>query len=169
MSDPPIAVILMGVSGCGKTSVGMELSQMLDWPFFDGDEFHPPENVTKMAAGSPLDDADREPWLRNLHDLITEHLTQGKSLIIACSALKQKYRNQLEEGNPGTVFVYLKGDFDLIFRRMQLREGHYMKPEMLKSQFASLEEPSEALTIDIANPVEQIVEMIVNAMLPSNN
>jgi gluconokinase len=164
MSARPKAVVLMGVSGCGKTSVGKELSRILGWPFLDGDEFHPPENVTKMASGNPLDDADRVPWLRNLHDLITEHLTKGQSLLLACSALKQKYRDQLAEGNPDTIFVYLKGDFDLIFRRMQSREGHYMKPEMLKSQFATLEEPSEALIIDIANPVGQIAETIVNAI-----
>ena len=127
MGQQPQALILMGVSGCGKSSVGELLSQKLGWPFFDGDDFHPPENVAKMAAGNPLNDDDRTPWLANLHDLIADHLSQGKSILLACSALKQKYRDQLAAGNPGTVFVHLKGDFDLIFGRMQARAGHYMK------------------------------------------
>ena len=160
----PRALILMGVSGCGKTSVGEQLSQKLDWPFFDGDDFHPKENVDKMAAGIPLDDDDRVPWLMNLHDLIADHLVDGKSLLLACSALKQIYRVQLVEGNPGTVFVHLKGDFALIMSRMRARAGHYMKPEMLRSQFETLEEPIAALTVDIGQNLDRITEEIITQL-----
>ncbi len=160
-STPPQALVLMGVSGCGKTFVGERLSQILGWPFFDGDDFHPKENVNRMAAGIPLNDDDRSPWLANLHDLIAEHLAKGKSLLLACSALKQTYRNQLAEGNPGTVFVHLKGDFDLIFNRMQARTGHYMKAEMLRSQFETLEEPDDSLTVDIGQNIDVIVKEII--------
>lgn len=161
MGQQPQALILMGVSGCGKSSVGELLSQKLGWPFFDGDDFHPPENVAKMAAGNPLNDDDRTPWLANLHDLIADHLSQGKSILLACSALKQKYRDQLAAGNPGTVFVHLKGDFDLIFGRMQARAGHYMKAEMLRSQFEALEEPIDALTVDIDQNLDRITEEVI--------
>jgi len=160
----PRALILMGVSGCGKTSVGEQLSQKLDWPFFDGDDFHPDENVAKMAAGIPLDDNDRIPWLMNLHDLIADHLVDGKSLLLACSALKQTYRDQLAEGSPGTVFVHLKGDFALIMSRMQARTDHYMKPEMLRSQFETLEEPTCALTVDIGQNLDRITEEIITQL-----
>jgi gluconokinase len=160
----PCAIILMGVSGCGKTSVGKQLSQKLGWPFYDGDNFHPAANVAKMAAGQPLNDQDRIPWLTILHDLIADHLTAGKSMLLACSALKQKYRHQLAAGNPGTVFVHLQGDFDLIFSRMQARAGHYMKAEMLRSQFATLEEPSNAVTVDITQNLDTIVKEILTQL-----
>jgi gluconokinase len=164
MCHQPQALILMGVSGCGKTSVGQSLSQKLGWPFFDGDNFHPQENVDKMAAGHALDDDDRAPWLAILHSLISDHLTQGESLLLACSALKQAYRQQLSAGNPGTVFVYLKGDFDLIFGRMQARAGHYMKADMLRSQFEALEIPRHAMIVDIDQSVEKITEEIVTQL-----
>jgi gluconokinase len=164
MMEPPKALVLMGVSGCGKTSVGQQLSQRLDWPFYDGDDFHPKENVKKMAAHIPLSDADRAPWLRILHDLIADHLSEGRSMLLACSALKQNYRDQLANGNPGTFFVYLKGDFDLIFGRMQARSGHYMKAEMLRSQFETLEEPTAALTVDIGANLDRITEEIITQM-----
>ncbi len=157
----PQAVILMGVSGCGKTSVGRQLSQILNWPFFDGDDFHPPENVAKMAAGTPLTDADRTPWLANLHDLIAKHLRSQKSLLLACSALKQKYRDQLAQGNPGTIFVHLHGNFETIYQRMQARSGHYMKAEMLQSQFETLEPPANAIIIDIRQNLDTIVTEII--------
>jgi gluconokinase len=162
--EHPQALILMGVSGSGKTAVGELLSQKLGWPFFDGDDFHPKENVDKMAAGIPLDDDDRTPWLKILHDLIAGHLAEGKSLLLACSALKQTYRNLLVEGNPGIIFVHLKGDFALIMSRMQARSGHYMKPEMLHSQFATLEEPSSALTVDIGQNLDRITEEIITQL-----
>lgn len=165
MKKAATALILMGVSGCGKTSVGERLTAILDWPFFDGDHFHPPENVAKMAAGIPLDDEDRAPWLDTLHDLIYDHLVTGKSVLLACSALKQQYRDRLSRGNPGTVYVYLKGDFDLIFHRMSTREVHYMKAGMLRSQFDALEEPQEAIIVDISQTLDEIVSDII-ARLP---
>jgi gluconokinase len=158
--EAPQAIILMGVSGCGKTAVGERLSQVLGWAFFDGDDFHPTDNIAKMSRGLPLNDDDRVPWLANLHDLIADHLETGRSMILACSALKEKYRDQLKEGNPGTLVVYLKGDFDLIFNRMSYRRDHYMKAEMLRSQFDALEEPADAITVDIDKPLEEIVEEI---------
>jgi gluconokinase len=157
----PQAIILMGVSGCGKTAVGLKLSQTLGWPFFDGDDFHSTENIAKMSKGIPLNDDDRAPWLAKLHDLIADHFLVGKSIILACSALKKKYRDQLEEGNAGTLFVYLKGDFDLILRRISNREDHYMKDEMLRSQFDDLEEPADAFIVDISKSPEEVVEEII--------
>ena len=164
MSNQPQALILMGVSGCGKTSVGQQLSQKLGWPFYDGDDFHPPENVEKMAAGNPLNDEDRAPWLAILHDLIKTHLDEGKSMLLGCSALKQKYRDQLAEGNPEIVFVHLSGDFDLIYGRMIAREDHFMQSEMLHSQFATLEEPKDALVVDISQNLDTITEEIISQL-----
>jgi gluconokinase len=164
MKHSPTALILMGVSGCGKTSVGELLSQELGWPFYDGDDFHPQANVDKMAAGIPLDDADRAPWLKVLNNLMGDHLNTGKSILLACSALKQSYRTQLAEGNPGTVFVYLKGDFNLIFGRMQARADHYMKSEMLRSQFEALEEPHDALWVNIDQSPQEIAAQIMGGL-----
>jgi gluconokinase len=155
-----VAVVLMGVAGCGKTSVGKRLSELLGWPFFDGDDFHPEQNIAKMSQGIPLDDNDRFIWLSVLHDLIEDHLQGGESMLVACLALKKRYRDQLREGNPGTVFVYLKGDYELIFRRLQDRESHYMKAEMLQSQFAAFEEPEEAVVVSIDQDLDSIVTEI---------
>lgn len=154
--------ILMGVSGCGKSSVGQQLALALDCPFYDGDDFHPPENVAKMANGVPLTDADRYPWLARLHDLAAGHARRGETAVLACSALKQKYREQLRAGNEAVQFVFLDGDFDLIWQRMSARRDHYMKADMLQSQFAALERPSpaEALTISIDQSVAEIVAEI---------
>jgi gluconokinase len=154
----------MGVSGCGKTSVGESLSRKLGWPLYDGDDFHPQANVDKMASGIPLKDADRSPWLATLNRLIGDHLGNGKPLLLACSALKQAYRQELAKDNPGTVFVYLKGDFDLIFGRMQARSDHYMKAEMLQSQFETLEEPQEALVVNTDQSVESITAQILQEL-----
>jgi gluconokinase len=158
------AIVLMGVSGCGKTSVGKSLSAAVCLPFFDGDDFHSQANVEKMAQGIPLDDDDRRPWLDVLHNLIADHLKRGESLIMACSALKQQYRDLLGKGGLDVRFVHLKGSFDLIYGRMQQRAGHYMKKEMLQSQFDELEEPDGALEIDISLSVPEIVERIVQAL-----
>jgi gluconokinase len=154
--------IIMGVSGCGKTSVGQQLAAKLSCPFYDGDDFHPPENVAKMASGQPLNDDDRYPWLARLHDLIGEHLERGETAVLACSALKKKYRDQLRAGNDGAQFVFLDGDFDLIWQRMSARANHYMKADMLQSQFDALERPypHEAFTIPINQSVNEIVNNI---------
>lgn len=153
--------IIMGVSGCGKTAVGQALAQELGWDFFDGDDFHPPANIAKMAGGIPLTDEEREPWLNALHDLIASHLAQKSPGVLACSALKERYRQTLLAGNPHVQMVYLKGSYELIWSRLLLRTGHYMKPQMLQSQFEALEEPVDALTLDIALPVDEIVEKIM--------
>jgi gluconokinase len=155
-------VILMGVSGSGKTSVGKALSERLGWDFYDADDFHPPENVAKMTNGIPLDDSDRDPWLAALHDLISASLQADRPGVLACSALKARYRQQLLDSNDSVQIVYLKGNFDLIWSRMAERKEHYMQPHMLKSQFAVLEQPTDALTIDISKPVNDIVREIVS-------
>ncbi len=147
----------MGVSGCGKTSIGKSLAEQLGWDFYDADDFHPPENIEKMAGGTPLDDSDRVPWLATLHDLISFSLKANKPGVLACSALKERYRRQLMEGTDGVRLVYLKGSYDLIWSRMATRKEHYMQPEMLQSQFDALEEPTNALTIDISKPLDEIL------------
>jgi gluconokinase len=156
--------IVMGVSGCGKTSIGKALADQIGWDFYDADDFHPPANIAKMASGIPLNDADRAPWLAALHDLIETCLKEKRPGVLACSALKERYRQTLLSGNPGVQIVYLKGSYDLIWSRMQARAGHYMKPEMLQSQFATLEEPANALVVDIDLTVDEIVNNIVHAM-----
>lgn len=153
--------IVMGVSGCGKTTVGTALANRLGWNFYDADDFHPPENVAKMSAGIPLNDDDRYPWLVALHDLIANSLVNEKSGVLACSALKENYREVLLKDNDNVQIVYLKGSFDLILSRMQARSGHYMKPEMLQSQFDALEEPVDALTISISCSIDEIVNHIL--------
>lgn len=157
----PQFFIVMGVSGSGKTSVGQALAEKLGWDFYDADEFHPPENVAKMENGIPLDDTDRAPWLAALHHLISASLKAGRPGVLACSALKERYRRQLMAGNEGVQLIYLKGTYDLIWPRMEKRIDHYMKPHMLKSQFAALEEPANAITTDISMPVGDIVQDIL--------
>lgn len=154
-------VVVMGVAGSGKTTVGQTLAERLGWDFYDADGFHPMENISKMASGIPLDDADRAPWLASLQTLISASLKQARPAVLACSALKESYRQKLLEGNSGVLVVYLKGSYDLIWSRLSARQDHYMKPEMLQSQFAVLEEPADALTVDIALPVDEIVQEIV--------
>jgi gluconokinase len=156
--------IVMGVSGCGKTSVGQALAKRLGWDFYDADNFHPPENVAKMANGIPLDDSDRAPWLAPLHDLISSSLKANQSGVLACSALKERYRQQLLKDNEDVQFIYLKGSYGLIWSRMSKRQDHYMKPQMLKSQFEALEEPTNALTMDISKSVDEIVGDILESM-----
>ncbi len=153
-------IIVMGVSGCGKTTVGQQLADRLGWPFFDGDAFHPPANIDKMSRGIPLTDDDRWGWLAAIADRMRELIAQDRSAVFACSALKQKYRDQLSI-DPAVHFVYLKGSYDLIWSRMQQRAGHYMKANMLASQFEALEEPRDALTLDIARPPAELVDAIV--------
>jgi gluconokinase len=154
--------IVMGVSGCGKTSVGQLLAQSLGWDFYDADDFHPPENVSKMADGIPLTDSDRAPWLASLHNLISSSLRADRPGVLACSALKKRYRDRLIGNQEGVQWVHLKGSYETIWSRMEKRNDHYMKPHMLKSQFEALEEPVDALTIDIALPIDEIVMIILN-------
>jgi gluconokinase len=157
----PRFVIVMGVAASGKTTVGESLAKRLGWRFHDADGFHPAENVAKMANGIPLTDSDRAPWLAALHALISASLKENRPAVLACSALKESYRQRLLEGNEGVLIVYLKGSYELIWSRIASRKDHYMKPNMLKSQFEALEEPTNALTLDVSLPVDQIVEGIL--------
>lgn len=159
-------VVIMGVSGCGKTTVGLDLARRLNVPFYDGDDFHPPENVQKMAMGTPLTDADRLPWLARLHAVIAAHLSRAEGAVIACSALKRAYREQLRGGLEGVQFVYLQGSFDLIWSRMVARHDHFMKADMLRSQFDALEPPApdQALIVPVDAPPDAIVERIIAAL-----
>ncbi len=150
----------MGVSGSGKTTIGQLLSAKTGTPFFGADDFHPIENKEKMKAGHPLTDADRQPWLEKLNELSRE-MTVSAGAIIGCSALKETYRTILSAGVGRPVWIFLKGRYDLIEKRMEKRTNHFMPPQLLQSQFASLEIPSSAFTIDIKNEPEVIVEMIL--------
>jgi gluconokinase len=158
---PPLAIVVMGVSGSGKTSVGRALAAALGCRFYEGDDYHPPANVQKMAAGQPLTDADRKPWLAALHGLLLAETTKGALLVLACSALKESYRRQLEGDKLSLRYVFLKGDYDLIVGRMHQRLGHYMPESLLQSQFDALEEPANAIVVDVTKPVDEIVRNIL--------
>lgn len=149
----------MGVSGSGKTALGRALADRLKWDFFDADDFHPPENIARMAAGIPLDDSDRAPWLAALHDLLFSTLKADRHPVLACSALREKYRAQLLTGNDGIAVIHLKGSYELIRLRMSAREEHYMRPEMLQSQFEALEEPDDALVLDVSMPLDEMADL----------
>lgn len=155
--------VIMGVSGCGKTTVGQALAAALSCPFYDGDDFHPPQNVAKMASGQPLTDDDRAPWLARLHTLLADHLARQETAVLACSALKKQYRDQLRGDSRRVHFIFLDGSFDLIWQRMAARTDHYMKADMLQSQFDTLERPSprEAITIAIDQPLAKIISQII--------
>lgn len=155
-------LILMGVSGAGKTTVGTRLADAVGWDFFDGDDFHPPSNVEKMGSGTPLTDEDRWPWLRALRDVIHERLEEGTAAVVTCSALKAAYREVLLEGNEGAQLVYLKGSFDLIRQRMEARADHFFDADLLASQFDALEEPDPevALTVNVDASPDAIVRTI---------
>jgi gluconokinase len=150
----------MGVSGCGKTTIGKALAAKLGWDFYDADDFHTPENINKMANGIPLTDDDRAPWLASLHTLIASCRKENRPGVLACSALKEHYRQLLLADNQGVQLVFLKGDYDLIWSRMISRPGHYMKLEMLKSQFDALDEPTNGLVINVSLSVDEIVDQI---------
>ena len=152
-------VIIMGTTASGKTTIGSLLAKRLGWEFVDADDFHPPANVEKMRHGIPLTDADREPWLKALHDKIVEWITEARNVVLACSALKQSYRDELSAG-PDVKFVYLKGSYELFSRRVLARKGHFAKQDLLASQFATLEEPTDAITVDAAPSPEQIVSEV---------
>jgi gluconokinase len=152
-------VIVMGVTGSGKTTVGRLLAEQLGWIFVDADDFHPAANVAKMRKGSPLTDQDRAPWLERLCQMIIRWIADGRNVVLACSALKRSYRRELEVG-PEVRFAHLKGSAALIAERLRDRHGHFAGEQILAGQFADLEEPEGAVTVDIAATPEQMVAEI---------
>jgi gluconokinase len=146
----------MGVSGSGKTTIGEALARRLGWRFIDADDYHPAANVAKMAAGQALEDEDRWPWIERLNAL----LRQQENAVLACSALKERYRRRLAEGIERIEWIYLKGDFDLIHSRLAARRHRYMPASLLESQFATLEPPSDAVTVDVSGSVEDCITAI---------
>jgi gluconokinase len=156
----PKIVVVMGVAGSGKTTVGMMVADAMHCAFLEGDSLHSATNVEKMSRGIPLTDADREPWLAAIHARLLDAYRHRQSLVVGCSALKQSYRTVLADGVPLT-WVYLKGSPALIRSRLQHRTGHYMKADMLATQFEALEEPSDALTVDVSQSPGTIVERIL--------
>lgn len=160
-------VVLTGVSGAGKTTVGERLAAQLNLPFFDGDDFHPPGNVAKMRAGRALTDGDRAGWLARLQELIRDVSGRGQSAIVACSALKQRYRERLAPHGSDVMLVYLDIDYPIARERLLARESHFMKAELLQSQFDALEAPDNCLTVDAAQDTDIIVQRIRQALASS--
>ena len=158
-----MVIILMGVSGVGKTTVGQALAQKLRWNFAEGDDFHSPANIAKMHAGIPLTDEDRAPWLQSLRKAITEWLAADENVVLACSALKTSYRELLQV-SPDVKFVYLHANFDLIAKRLAARKGHYMNPDLLRSQFDTLEEPEDTLRVEAGSSPAHLVDEIRAAL-----
>ena len=157
-------VLVMGIAGCGKSTVGQRLAAALGWPFFDADDFHPAANIAKMASGTPLDDADRAPWLERLRQLIGEQVAAGISAVLACSALKQSYRERLLGGCAEARVVYLQASRALLAVRLRERVHHFFPAALLDSQLAALEEPDDAIVIDAGRPVADIVAAIRAAL-----
>jgi gluconokinase len=149
----------MGPAGSGKTTVGELLAAQLKWEFADADNFHPPANIEKMSHGIPLHDEDRIPWLHAIRDAMLQWDAQGKNVVLACSALKRSYRQRLQI-NSNVKLVYLKGSYQLLRERLRARKGHYAGEQILAGQFADLEEPEDAVTIDAALPQQQIAAEI---------
>ena len=154
-----MVVILMGVSGSGKTTVGRLLAGELGWSFYDGDDFHPRANVLKMAGGTPLDDRDRAPWLDALAGLVEACVERGERAVVACSALREAYRRRLLVDDR-VKLIYLKGEYELIRDRLARRAGHFMRPELLASQFEALEEPGAEAHVDASAPPSEVVRAI---------
>ena len=159
------AVIVMGVTGSGKTTVGKLLAERMKCSFFDADDFHPLVNVEKMRAGQPLDDADRLPWLEKLRDLIDDELRAGRSLVLACSALRQRYRHVLASSAGPVLFLYLKVRPETARERLKARAGHYMPASLVPSQFEALEEPEHAIVIDGELPALEATDLAAQRLL----
>jgi gluconokinase len=155
-----VVVVVMGVSGAGKTTVGKALAAALGWPFHEGDAFHTPAAVAKMRAGTPLDDADRGPWLARLRALLDDLLARDADAVVTCSALREWHRQRLGLDRPGVVLVHLRGDRALLRERLRRRTAHFVHDELLTSQLATLEPPVGALTLDVAAPPAALVGQI---------
>lgn len=156
-------ILIMGTTASGKTTIGRMLAGRLGWDFADADDFHPPANVAKMSQGIPLTDADRAPWLQALHDKIVAWDAESRNVVLACSALKKAYRDQLLVGSLVTL-VYLKGSYELFSQRVQARQGHFAKIDILAGQFSDLEEPTEAITVDARLSPQGLVDEVCAAL-----
>jgi gluconokinase len=156
----PQGFLIMGVSGSGKSTLGKALAQKLGWEFFDADDFHSVENIAKMSAGIPLTDSDRAPWLETLNHLLISTSMEGRHPVLACSALKEKYRTRLLAGVERMALIYLKGSYEKVRSRLMTRESHYMKENLLKSQFDTLEEPEDAVVLDVTMPLGKMLDTI---------
>jgi carbohydrate kinase (thermoresistant glucokinase family) len=158
---PPLSLlILMGVAGCGKTTVGLELARALGWAFIDSDSLHPPANIAKMSAGLPLDDGDRAPWIAIIRGEVEARVARGERCVVAFSALKEAYRTALTPDPAARRYIHLRGEASLIRGRLAARSGHFMKEVLLDSQFETLEEPADALTLDVSEPPSALVSRI---------
>lgn len=155
-----MVILVMGVAGSGKTTIGLKLAGELGWSFADADDFHPPANIAKMAAGEPLTDTDRAPWLAALRRHIEGCLSRGENAVVTCSALKESYRQVLVADTAQVKLVHLHGSPELLRSRLNQRQGHFMRPAMLDSQLAALETPTHALSIDVVETPEAIVKKI---------
>nr|WP_295045350.1 gluconokinase [uncultured Paracoccus sp.] len=163
----PQHIVVMGVSGSGKTTTGTALAERMGWAFVEGDSFHPEANVRKMAEGTPLDDADRAPWLHALADQIAAADARGDSLVLGCSALKRAYRDILRGGAPRVRFLHIHGSRDLLAERLDHRAGHFFPPKLLDSQLATLEPlaaDEDGAVVDLALPVDDQVRMAVRLL-----
>ena len=161
---PIRTLVVMGVSGTGKSTLGRALSESLAWRFVEGDDFHPRENVEKMSRGEPLDNDDRRPWLDQLNREIASDQRKGVHSILACSALKKRYRDRLIHGLDGVQFVFLCGTRDVILNRLRNRRGHFMPPDLLDSQIAALEPPEDAIFVPVELSTEQQVKEVVRQL-----
>jgi carbohydrate kinase (thermoresistant glucokinase family) len=154
-------LVVTGVSGAGKTTIGKLLATRLNWPFYEGDDFHPEENIKKMQSGHQLNDEDRLPWLQSLRKVIEKLIADKQSAVLSCSALKKSYRKILREGLSEVRFVYLKASYEQIYPRIAARKGHFMPAELLKSQFETLEPPNDAILVDATQPPDVITANIM--------
>lgn len=167
MSDEAAVVVVMGVTGSGKSTVGQALATRLGWRFQEGDDLHPPGNVAKMAAGRPLTDEDRAPWLDAIADRIDAWLAEGNLAVVTCSALKRSYRDRLRRGRARVRFVHLRAEPALVSRRLATRRGHFMPPSLVASQFEAFESPGEdeaPIVVEADRPTDELVETIVAAL-----
>ncbi|OEE59965.1 gluconokinase [Enterovibrio norvegicus] len=165
------SVIVMGVCASGKTTIGELLAKRLDRKFIDGDDLHPRANIQKMSSGEPLNDDDRKPWLERIRDAAYSLESKNEHGVIVCSALKKKYRDQIREGNSNVTFLFLDGDFELIMARMRTRKGHFMKENMVKSQFETLDRPDnepQTIVVSINCDIQSVVEHAAQAVLERN-